>query len=257
MRKIFLYSLTTAFLAFGAASPVLANERHERGGGWRGHEERHERGDWHWHGDIHRFHDYDFDMWRKGRWAYEGHEGREGWWWVTGGFWYLYPAPVFPYPDPYTPPNIVVEVVPAASPSYYYCGSPAGYYPYVAQCAVPWQRVVTATAAIPTVVQTPPLAPPSGTSPRDADYRQLNNYADVFYHTDPHDPQAGTKLKKLGRQVEAFRKSLYKKGYNAMDVLKDAEDLKERIATQRAALAKGKAVMPAPPSGSSVVFPPQ
>jgi hypothetical protein len=23
-----------------------------------------------------------------------------GWWWVIGPAWYLYPAPIYPYPDP-------------------------------------------------------------------------------------------------------------------------------------------------------------
>jgi hypothetical protein len=25
-----------------------------------------------------------------------------GWWWVIGPAWYLYPAPIYPYPDPDT-----------------------------------------------------------------------------------------------------------------------------------------------------------
>ena len=29
---------------------------------------------------------------------------RFGWWRVVGGLWYWYPTPIYPYPDPYTPP---------------------------------------------------------------------------------------------------------------------------------------------------------
>ncbi|HUZ71675.1 MAG TPA: hypothetical protein VMU87_01710 [Stellaceae bacterium] len=65
--------------------------------------------------------------------------GRLGWWWVVGPTWYFYPAPIYPYPypDPYVPP--VVTAPPAAT--WYYCSNPAGYYPYVPQCPVPWQPV--------------------------------------------------------------------------------------------------------------------
>ena len=248
MRKLSLFLLTTALLASGTVPPAFADARHSHG------RERREHNDWRWHGDIHHFRDYDFALWSSGSWVHEFHEGREGWWWVAGGLWYFYPAPTFPYPDPYTPPDIVVELSPEASPSYYYCGTPAGYYPYVIRCNVPWHRVSATTVGTPAVVQAPPLV--SGLNPHDEDYRQLNGYADVFYHVDPHEPQASAKLRKLEEQVAVFRKSLYQRGYNAMDVLRDAEDLKERIAAQRASLAKGKAVMPLPPRLSDV-FPAQ
>lgn len=65
--------------------------------------------------------------------------------------WYFYPAPVYPYPNPYQPPVVMVEqppvaVVPPApapgAPQYwYYCPNPQGYYPYVADCSTPWQKV--------------------------------------------------------------------------------------------------------------------
>ena len=79
-----------------------------------------------WHGDIHHFREYDFDYWRTGHWTRTFHEGRNGWWWVAGGAWYFYPAPIYPYPNPYTPPEIVTEVVPNAPTVYYYCSNPAG-----------------------------------------------------------------------------------------------------------------------------------
>lgn len=117
---------------------------------------------WRWGGDIHRFHEADWDHWRGGHWFHGPHGGRPGWWWVVGGLWYFYPAPIYPYPDPYVPPQLVggappavVAVAPppaapgappaaAAPPApslYYYCDNPPGYYPYVTQCPTPWRTV--------------------------------------------------------------------------------------------------------------------
>ncbi len=98
-----------------------------------------------WDGDIHHFNDHDFAYWRGGAWFHGPHGGRDGWWWVVGPDFYYYPAPVYPYPDPYVPPVVAVAPAPVApapaQPTWYYCGNPQGYYPYVAQCTVPWQPV--------------------------------------------------------------------------------------------------------------------
>ena len=111
-----------------------------------------------WHDDIHRFHERDMGVWRGGRWFHGNHGGRAGWWWIVGGVWYFYPAPVYPYPAP--PPEVVVA--PAAVPAaqyYYWCGRPAGYYPYVQGCRVPWQAVPVAT--VPAPAPAPAAPPPS------------------------------------------------------------------------------------------------
>ncbi|MCC7049715.1 MAG: hypothetical protein IT562_23605 [Alphaproteobacteria bacterium] len=100
-----------------------------------------------WQGhDIRRFHERDFDHWRAGQWHRGWHDGRLAWWWVFGGLWYPYEAPVYPYPDPYRPPSYYAAPVPAPSAPpgqgyYYYCQNPAGYYPYVADCPGGWQAV--------------------------------------------------------------------------------------------------------------------
>jgi len=94
---------------------------------------------WRWGGDIHRFHERDFGRWSGGHWFHGPHDGRPGWWWVVGDFWYFYPAPVYPYPDPFVPP--VVSAAPPAASVYYYCNNPPGYYPYVATCPTPWRTV--------------------------------------------------------------------------------------------------------------------
>ncbi len=108
----------------------------------------------HWHGDHHHFYGYDLDHWRHGNWWRGWHEGRQGWWWIVGGVWYWYPAPVYPFPDPYRPP-----LVPAAPPGqyWYYCPNPPGYYPYVPACPVPWQMMPAGMAAPPP--QAVPMAP--------------------------------------------------------------------------------------------------
>jgi hypothetical protein len=119
-----------------AAIPLLAGPAlaEDRGRGERHEFHRSER----WHGDIHRFRDHDFGVWRGGHWNHGPHLGRFGWWWIVGGAWYYYPAPVYPYPDPYRPPVAVVPPAPAAPAYWYYCRNPAGYYPYVPDCPSGW-----------------------------------------------------------------------------------------------------------------------
>jgi hypothetical protein len=90
-----------------------------------------------WHGDIRHFHERDFVRWRGGRWVHGWHGRTFGWWWVVGGAYYAYPAPVYPYPDPYTPPAVVVAPAPPA---------------VIVQAPVPASPAV--------VIQTPPPAPP-------------------------------------------------------------------------------------------------
>ena len=139
-----------------ALVPLAAEADHHRG--YEGHHERY-RVDHRWHGDIRVFHDHDYARWRGGYWHHGYHEGRLGWWWVVGGLWYFYPRVVYPYPDPYTPPVVVVQptapVTPAPNapppPQYwYYCNSAKTYYPYVASCPEGWKEV--------------PATPPTGTS---------------------------------------------------------------------------------------------
>lgn len=131
MRSIARALLVASLIAPALAPAALAQYEHEHG---HGHGREHGP----WHGDIRHFRDQDFGRWRGGQWFHGPHDGRNGWWWTVGSQWYFYPAPVYPYPDPYIPP--VVDVPPPApAQTWYYCANPQGYYPYVAQCAVPWQ----------------------------------------------------------------------------------------------------------------------
>ncbi len=103
--------------------------------------------------DFHRLAPRDRSVWRGGAWVHDWHDGRYGWWWRLGAFWYLYPQPIYPYPT-YIPPAIVVQQappVPTGLPPaqyWYYCDNPQGYYPYVASCNGDW-RPVPATPANP------------------------------------------------------------------------------------------------------------
>jgi hypothetical protein len=211
--------------------------------------------DWRWRGDIHHFREHDYIHWREGRWYHGFHNGRGGWWWQVNGLWYYYPTPIYPYPDPYTPPVVVAEAIPVtpveAAPAYvYFCPNPEGYYPYVSQCFAPWERKVAVVAPPP--VQTPVVAPPPAPpllDQRTFDDRQLNAFAVEFQNIDLRAPHARARLKALEDKVEAYRQALYTRSYNAMDILKDAEGLEKRIAVQRAQLPKSvpKAVA-APPA---------
>ena len=113
------------------------------------HKARHSSGDhtkrWHtgsrshWHGDIRHFKRHDFDKWRHGSWHHGHHHGRIGWWWIVGPSWYFYPGPVYPYPNPYVPPVVVVsERVVDDTDYWYYCEEADDYYPYVEECAGKW-----------------------------------------------------------------------------------------------------------------------
>jgi len=130
--------------------------------------------------DVRRFDHRHHEMWRGGEWRHGAHFGRLGWWWVTGGVWYYYDAPVYPYPmivSEYAvpaappgyvpqpppvviqqpppvvvqpPPAVVVQPAPVPAPPpppqqqqqvWYYCDNPAGYYPYVPSCASQFRPV--------------------------------------------------------------------------------------------------------------------
>ena len=230
MRKTSLFLLSSAFLALVSVHPALADDN------------------WRWHGDIHHFHEHDYEHWREGHWFHGPHEGREGWWWTVGGGWYSYPAPVYPYPDPYTPPMVVVNPVPVTPmtvpPTYtYYCANPSGFYPYVTQCRTIWQKIIsennTVQAMVPVqVVPQVQQAVPVTDDQRVKDDRQLNTFAAEFEGIDTHQWYVADKFKDLEKRVEAFRQSLFQRDYNAMDILKDAEDLKKRIAEKREQVEK-------------------
>jgi len=138
-----------AVLALGMAPSLASAEEHFT------HHEFHER-------DVHRFRGHDLEVWRGGHWFHEWHNGRFGWWWFAGGIWYWYPEPIYPYPlavsetlyvEPMAPPPPPAGAV---APSYYYCDNPAGYYPYVTTCSVPFRPV---PAAPPPMGAPPPVQP--------------------------------------------------------------------------------------------------
>lgn len=161
-KRVVLGAAVAATAAMVLAQPSWADFRGGHGdwhGGWHGRQgEWHEsHGDWHgpiFHGDARFFDDHDWGLWRAGRWAHEWHDGHLAWWWVAGGIWYSYAAPVYPYPDPYAPPEMVATApqqpvgsnLPPQPRFWYHCGSPDGYYPYVATCPSGWQSVPAETA---------------------------------------------------------------------------------------------------------------
>ena len=131
--------------------PIVVHPVDHRGAAWG-------------HGDIHRFHDFDFDDWHRGHWSHDWHDNHFGWWWVVGGAWVFFNAPVYPYPDPYVPSTVIVQQAPppdappagAPAPAYwYYCASAQNYYPYVTQCPMGWEQV-PATPAAPVTAPPPP-----------------------------------------------------------------------------------------------------
>jgi hypothetical protein len=135
-----------------ACGPALAQHEGHEG---RGFEGRHEEPAF--RGEIGRFHEHDWGLWRAGRWQHGYHGGRLGWWWIAGGVWYFYPYPVYPYPDPFVPPVVAAPPAPGVVPppptpsNWYYCNSARNYYPYVPSCPEGWQPMpaTPGTAASP------------------------------------------------------------------------------------------------------------
>ncbi len=85
----------------------------------------------------------DRQAWRRGVWRHEEHDGHLGWWWLVDGSWFFYPQPIYPYPT-YIGPDYYYDYSDQyGEPPYYWyhCEDPAGYYPYVQDCNVPWQQV--------------------------------------------------------------------------------------------------------------------
>lgn len=146
MKRTFASALIIAVLAAAGAQSVAADDFHR---GWRG-----PGPGFPYHGPEH---------WNNGHWYHGWHGDRLGWWWVLAGTWYLYPGPVYPYPrdrpvvilEDASPPTVVVQqgssgasAPPAppppsaqSTPSWYYCESPKGYYPYVSSCPGGWKTV--------------------------------------------------------------------------------------------------------------------
>ena len=115
--------------------------------------------------DVHHFDHHERERWAGGLWRQEWHHGRYGWWWVVDGFWYFYERPVYPFPMvvsevvlpeavPAPPPGVIIQqaappvVIQQAPPPppnqptmWYYCDNPAGYYPYVQTCTMPFRAV--------------------------------------------------------------------------------------------------------------------
>jgi hypothetical protein len=98
---------------------------------------------------------YPVHVWGGGYWHHGWYGPRFGWWWVVGPSWYYYPAPVYPYPNPYVPPVVIqttpAQPGPAPAQYWYYCAASKAYYPYVAECPGGWQQV--------------PATPPPSTTP--------------------------------------------------------------------------------------------
>ena len=95
------------------------------------------------HADGRHFGRFNHNFGPQGRWVRDHHGGRFGWWWVAGGAWYLYPAPVYPYPYLYPgaldAPSVALVDPPAPAIQYwYFCEAAQTFYPYVANCPGGW-----------------------------------------------------------------------------------------------------------------------
>jgi len=114
------------------------------------------------HHDFAHFDARERGLWTAGRWNQTCFNGRCGYWWLAGGTWYFYAAPVYPYPTvvsdvvfaepvvvapvaapppPPTPQPPLIVQPSAAAQTRYYCDNPAGYFPAVQSCSGQWRPV--------------------------------------------------------------------------------------------------------------------
>ena len=137
--------------------PAAAIAGGRREGDFRFHADPRTRGgDFRFHADMRQWGPREHALWRGGHWRQELHGGRYGWWWDVNGVWYFYDHPVYPYPaivseviaEEPVPSFAPVAAAPVAIPLgppppqfWYYCDSPAGYYPYVATCGTAFRQV--------------------------------------------------------------------------------------------------------------------
>src|SRR5215468_10027166 len=54
--------------------------------------------------------------WRDGRWRHATRDGRDGWWWDVGGFWYFYPEQIEGPPDYVSEIEAADEIADGAAP---------------------------------------------------------------------------------------------------------------------------------------------
>ena len=54
--------------------------------------------------------------WRDGRWHHTTRDGRDGWWWDVGGFWYFYPQQIEGPPDYVSDVEVADDATAAPSP---------------------------------------------------------------------------------------------------------------------------------------------
>ena len=133
--------------------------------------------------DVRRFHRDELALWRGGRWNNTCYGGRCGWWWFAAGQWYFYDRPMYPYPlavaevvyiEPMValplapPPQVTYLPAPVTPPMpvqpapkfFYYCDSPAGFFPAVQTCSTQFRQVA---APVGQVAPAPAaVAPPQG-----------------------------------------------------------------------------------------------
>jgi hypothetical protein len=55
--------------------------------------------------------------WRDGRWHHTTRNGRDGWWWDVGGFWYFYPQQIEGPPDYVSDVEVADDATAAPSPA--------------------------------------------------------------------------------------------------------------------------------------------
>jgi hypothetical protein len=55
--------------------------------------------------------------WRDGRWHHATRNGRDGWWWDVGGFWYFYPQQIEGPPDYVSDVEVADDAMAAPSPA--------------------------------------------------------------------------------------------------------------------------------------------
>jgi hypothetical protein len=144
MKRLSLaFAAGLAVMALAASQPAAARDHGHGHGYGHGYDHGYDHG---WHGGPHV--SLSFNVWRGGYWNHGWYGSRFGWWWVvpSAGYYY-YSAPIYPYPNYYEPPRVIVQQQPVPATGvppqqyWYHCDDPEGYYPYVSECRHDWRQV--------------------------------------------------------------------------------------------------------------------
>ena len=97
---------------------------------------------------------------------------------------------------------------------------------------LPWQKGAAPQTKAQPVVEPAHVATPESSDQRTQDDRRLNELATRFYKAKPKHKNIIGELKSVLKDVKAFHEELLQRTYNAVDIIRDTENLEGRVSRQ-------------------------